>query len=169
MTTAQMSLICQIITSTHSSVHLKTFIWAIRKMTQISTELYKLVISLTTPRVMRINSVLLEWFYQLVALTLQDRNSHWIGSALGQGRWELESARWGGPCVQSGEAESKRESQLLPESFLTLAIETTGRLCPFNLRSFVLTSDSRTPFLTDQRSVPHKIPDRRLLDSECSS
>ena len=33
-------------------------------------EVYKLVISLTTPHVMRINSVLLKWFYQLVSLIL---------------------------------------------------------------------------------------------------
>lgn len=64
-----MSLICQITTSIQS-VHLKTFIWVIRKMTHISMEVYKLVISLTTPHVMRINSVLLKWFYQLVSLIL---------------------------------------------------------------------------------------------------
>lgn len=97
MTTAQVSLICQIITSTHSSVHLKTLIWAIRKMTQISTELYKLVTSLTTPRVMRINSVLLEWLYQLVALTVLGRSSHWLEALLA-----IE-------CVRSGEAESLRD------------------------------------------------------------
>lgn len=74
MITAQMSVICQIATSIQSSVHLKTFIRVIRKMTPISTEVYKLVISLTTPQVMRINSVLLKWFYQLVALTLLGRN-----------------------------------------------------------------------------------------------
>ena len=39
-------------------------------MTHISMEVYKLVISLTTPHVMRINSVLLKWFYQLVSLIL---------------------------------------------------------------------------------------------------
>lgn len=35
-------------------------------MTPVSTEVYKLVISLPTPHVMRINSVL-KWFYLLVA------------------------------------------------------------------------------------------------------
>ena len=128
MTTAQMSLIWQIITSIQSSVHLKTFIWVIRKMSQISTEVYKLVISLTTPRVTRINSVLPKWFYQLVDLTLLGRNNHWIGSALGHGLWKLES-------VQRGEAES-RESQALPKGFLTL-----GRYQDY-LEGFILLTDA---------------------------
>lgn len=59
LTIAQMSLICQMSTSIQS-IHLKTLTWVIRKMIQISTEVYKLVISLATPHVMTINSVLLK-------------------------------------------------------------------------------------------------------------
>lgn len=59
LTIAQMSLICQMSTPIQS-IHLKTLTWVIRKMIQISTEVYKLVISLATPHVMTINSVLLK-------------------------------------------------------------------------------------------------------------
>lgn len=125
--------------------------WAIRNMTQISMEVHKVVVSLRKPYVMRINSVLLRWFYQLVAITSHGRNKSLAWKHSGPQAMEIWfGAKW--------ERQSEKKGhQHFPRSFLTWDSETPGRPHPLNYALGLKNWDSKTfiPW-ADQRNVTAK-------------